>query len=711
MTSDGTSDDTSEDPPYYPNPPHLLLLSVTQRPLPLPLPLTHHITASDIPLASLPAYLNLANHKISSHQAETESAQREPPFYATAIAPSVTSNTGPLPSLNQSGLSTAPIAVSSSSESSDASRPSNVSGSTSGPLAPIFPPTPAYNPGGSRFRLDRQLINSAVPRLFSTEAILMEEIDFTAPRACKFMDDCNITKGMDRDTINWRKSMSHIFGRNKNCTRSIPEPVWMWVCRKHYQRARYRNDHDYSIKINQVVEVQILRLEAWSNYNRDMGQPQNGIVVDWSLVVRRRQQMLLDEEQGRKRKASGDSADEDDEDDDDDSGDPGSPAAPDPGAVPGWLLSEVGTGKTTAEIQSVVARIHNELQHHRLSHFPDIELLPNITGDRAKPKQNRARPGNGPAAKKAGASARNIQQNKRQRMNDEDRRAEPASQGGRYPFAPNPYAPPPPPSGAANPLGHLNAPYPPHMPWQNQYPGSHGSHNRSSSAGANPFQSSAPAGPGYHTLPSRYGGYHQDPAYGGGHNEYLAAQTAEPQSDNGYWTPGYHDRQQRMLERQQQQQPEYGQQGGYYRAFGGPQQGSQQGMPQSSAAKHSRNLSTPARTSPAVGMGMGMGSGFERPQDPMRAPAPRSDNMYGTPGQYQNLFVPSAAAPGPSADNIPRIANANASTTQLPIRSGRPSPPAGPTLPNPGPLLSGHLPPPPEGYEAYEGYHNLPPRR
>jgi hypothetical protein len=545
----------------------------------------------------------------------------------------------------------------------------------------------------------------------------MEEIDFTAPRACKFMDDCNITRGMDFAAINWRKSMSHIFGRNKNCTRSIPDNVWMWVCRKHYQRARYRNDHDYSIKLNHVVEVQILRLEAWSNYNRDMNQPQNGIVVDWSLVVRRRQQLLMDEEEGRKRKSSGDTPDEDDEDEDDD--DPGSPAAPDPCAVPQWLIREVGPGKTTAEIQNVVARIHTELQHHRLSHFPDIELLPNITGDRAKPKQNRNRPANGPATKKTATSARSIQQNKRQRRDDEDRQADPASQGGRYLFGPNPYGIPP--SGPANALGPLSGPYPPHLAWQNQYPGGHNSHQRSSSAGANPFQGGAPAGPGYHPMPSRYGGYHPDPAYGGGsHNEYLAAQTAEPQSDNGYWSPGYHDRQQRLLERQQQQQQQqqqqhqpqqqlqYGQQGGYYRAFGGPQQGNPQGMSQSSAAKHSRNLSTPARTTPA--MGMGMGGGFERPQEPMRAPAPRSDNMYGTPGQYhQNLFVPSAAASGPSADNIPRIANGP--PAHLPIRSGRSSP-TPPNLPHPGPLLAGHLPPPPEGYEGYEGYNNLPaPRR
>ncbi|KAH6840783.1 hypothetical protein B0I37DRAFT_438177 [Chaetomium sp. MPI-CAGE-AT-0009] len=624
------------------------------------MPLISRLAAA--PTAAGPSQMN------NSQQAETSSAKLEPTFQFRAGSNPGTNNpntipgtsTGPLPSILHSALPTAPILI--SSESPEGNRPSNVSGPTTGPEAPIFPATPGYNPQGHTFlRLDGQLLLSAVPRVSPSIGALMSEIDFRKKRACGFMDDCTITKGMAFEKINWRKSMSHIFGRNKNCTRSIPDDVWIWVCRKHYQRARYRNDHDYNIKINRVVELQVLRLEAWSNYNKDTGMPENGVVMDWSLVVRRRQQLLMDEEEGRKRKSSTEDQDEPDEedDDDDDDSEPGTgvpiSTTPvlDPGAVPAWLLAQVGTGKSTAEIQRIVARIYQDLQQNVLNHFPDIELLPNIVGERVRPKQNRAKPGSGPAARKNAAAGRNIQQSKRQRGNDEERRAEPASQGGRHQFGPGPLGAPTP-VGLAHPAAHPLGPSGGHTP--------------------------TPRGPP--TTPA-----------------------AEPQ--NGYWSEGYDARRQQQA--QLHAQSGYGQPGGYYPGSGGHQQG----LPQVSAAKHSRNLSSPMRPTPIMGglggMGGGMGGmggvgGGERPQEVMRAPADRApDNMYGAPAnradnmydaaapaqpQY-HFFAPSA--PGPSLSRA-----ANAGTAHLPVRGGRPSPPA-PGYPAPGQDDYGNLflPPPP----------------
>ncbi|KAL4872424.1 hypothetical protein BDV12DRAFT_143145 [Aspergillus spectabilis] len=49
---------------------------------------------------------------------------------------------------------------------------------------------------------------------------------------------CTINKGGEDPKL--RKVITHIFGRNKACTKKIPKPIWVYWCRKHYQRARYR---------------------------------------------------------------------------------------------------------------------------------------------------------------------------------------------------------------------------------------------------------------------------------------------------------------------------------------------------------------------------------------------------------------------------------------------------------------------------------------
>lgn len=205
----------------------------------------------------------------------------------------------------------------------------------------------------------------------------MREIDFMAPKVCKYMDRCTLTR--DGEEVNWRKAMSHLFGRNKNCTRSIPDNVWICLCRKHYQRARYRNNAEYNKRLCGLVECQILRLEAWSNENRRTGQIENGVVVDWTLAVRKREQKRLDEKSSRKRPRGGD-----DDDDDEDLPILNSNTVP----VPQWLLDMCRGGYTTYEIQQIVARIGREMhgKNPRLTQVPDIEILPNITGENAKPK-------------------------------------------------------------------------------------------------------------------------------------------------------------------------------------------------------------------------------------------------------------------------------------------------------------------------------------
>ncbi|KAK4148053.1 uncharacterized protein C8A04DRAFT_23846 [Dichotomopilus funicola] len=521
----------------------------------------------------------------------------------------------------------------------------------------IFQANPANNPAVG-FRLHDNLIAMAVPRLCDTRRRLFNEINIHEARVCKFMDDCNISREANGE-IPWRKSMSHIFGRNKNCTRAIPENVWMWVCRKHYQRARYRNDHEYNIKLCRMVEIQVLRLEAWSNYNMDTGAIDDGIVVDWTLAVRRREQLRLnDETKSRKRKSP---------DEDDDDVDPAAAAEMDLSLVPQWILAVVGSGKPTLEIIRIVARIHSELEGGILTHFPDIEILPNITGTRAKPRQTRGGSGSGPGPDKKG---RRVQQPKRQRSNESDHRAELPDDGSRGNVGDLQRFPP---RGAPVPNHYGGAPN-----FQSMYPAPppQPAHHRSASLGTNNYNQ-------YAQQPVGYGGYGQNDYNTG---SYFAAQASQPQ--NGYWTPDYDARQRRLQQANTSSYPPPN--NGYMPPYDSGYQGVPSGpAPPVSAAKHSRNLSTPIRpTQPAMGNDRPAypGSMYQSGYPSERDQRPRYDPASRYPA-YTGLPIPGVNT---GADSMGHAPAASTTGPRLALRGG----PPGPSAPGSGPSASG-----PEGYE------------
>lgn len=81
-----------------------------------------------------------------------------------------------------------------------------------------------------------------------------------------------------------RKTVSHIFGRNKAATRGIPEDCWIKWCRKHYQRFTYRdslagNWHKHQLGL---VREQIDRFENRTN------------VTSWKIALRKKEQGKLD---------------------------------------------------------------------------------------------------------------------------------------------------------------------------------------------------------------------------------------------------------------------------------------------------------------------------------------------------------------------------------------------------------------------------------
>ncbi|RKF75882.1 putative orp1 like protein [Golovinomyces cichoracearum] len=194
----------------------------------------------------------------------------------------------------------------------------------------------------------------------------------THPIKCMYNTDCDTGSQL-------RKAISHIFGRNKICTRQIPGHVWVHYCRKHYQRSRYRNPKEYAKLQCDLVQQQIRRVHDWSQLNSVTGRA--GVLQDWTISVRKREQKRLDDLQnGRKRKIVTlyHETEQDDSHQNTDNGPKKYSAVVPATAVPEWLLEHCRKGYSTQEILEIFSRLHHEILNDSISTFPDIEILPNI---------------------------------------------------------------------------------------------------------------------------------------------------------------------------------------------------------------------------------------------------------------------------------------------------------------------------------------------
>ncbi|OAA33816.1 ORP1 like protein [Moelleriella libera RCEF 2490] len=183
-------------------------------------------------------------------------------------------------------------------------------------------------------------------------AIPLDEDDEEKP-VCMFVDDCDTGSQL-------RKAISHLFGRNKTCTLKIPKMVWVYYCRKHYQRVRYRNARTYPVTQMELVETQIERLKRWSDQNQARGK--GAYIKSWTLSLRKREEKRL---QGNK----GTNEEEDDA------------AAYGNGHIPAWIINELGEGFDTARMFAVAARLREEIENGTLAQVPEIEFLPDIVDD------------------------------------------------------------------------------------------------------------------------------------------------------------------------------------------------------------------------------------------------------------------------------------------------------------------------------------------
>lgn len=205
---------------------------------------------------------------------------------------------------------------------------------------------------------------------------------------------------------NLRKVISHIFGRNKSCTKLCPDHVWVHYCRKHYQRARYRASLWPFTQCDLLMDS-LGRMQSW------------GGIESFELVLRKRETKRT---QGTNDAAAAAAATTAADDQDAFAagaqtpelmsptsavGSPASfhstpasaaasqsgtttnsrrnstgkksPTIP-PSPVPDWLRQEVGPNKSFDEIRDIIERLRvwmaaEQNAGHKIS-FPDIEILP-----------------------------------------------------------------------------------------------------------------------------------------------------------------------------------------------------------------------------------------------------------------------------------------------------------------------------------------------
>ncbi|KAK2785203.1 hypothetical protein FQN52_008540 [Onygenales sp. PD_12] len=230
-------------------------------------------------------------------------------------------------------------------------------------------------------------------------------------------------------STHYRKVISHIFGRNKRCTVGIPDYIWIYYCRKHYQRARYRTA-EWPFRQCELAIDTIENMRSWggvASFNlqlrrretqRTSGQNTGGDddVADNGDNNNNGQSEMREPSQPPRAGAftpintapsanspspSPMKTEEEDSDDDKDEENKTGPAARQtkkkrsptivPHPVPDWLHGRVGNNKSFDEILSVLVDLRTHLNgvaaRNQTPHFPDIEILPNLRPRAAAPRR------------------------------------------------------------------------------------------------------------------------------------------------------------------------------------------------------------------------------------------------------------------------------------------------------------------------------------
>ena len=180
-----------------------------------------------------------------------------------------------------------------------------------------------------------------------------ENTSLQASSLCQYTAQCNT------GSHDYRKVISHIFGRNKKCTTQIPDSCWIIYCRKHYQRTRYRTSkaqvkNYFRIQFDNLVR-QLARMEKW------------GGVRSWTIGLRKKEREILSAEDSAlaQLQASGASIDNE-------------TVARVHQCRERYLLPYVGDNKTYDHVRRFTRAIQQEVERSGAEELPGFELLPDI---------------------------------------------------------------------------------------------------------------------------------------------------------------------------------------------------------------------------------------------------------------------------------------------------------------------------------------------
>ncbi|KUI59045.1 hypothetical protein VP1G_06297 [Cytospora mali] len=230
-------------------------------------------------------------------------------------------------------------------------------------------PTPPKSPQGDDVQSVDSDSDSPVPALEQSQVVGVSAQSTAPPQpACLFFKRCTTGSQL-------RKVVSHLFGRNKLCTKAIPNHIWVHLCRKHYQRTRYRDAVGYAKRQAELVVEQIRRVQAWSDGNVSANRRGDGYLQNWTLQARKREAMRLQERAASRKRPR--TVEEDDEEEMATALSPGT-------AIPEWLENKLNQQYDTAGMLEIIQELRDRMNNNEIEQIPDIEILPNIITNNSK---------------------------------------------------------------------------------------------------------------------------------------------------------------------------------------------------------------------------------------------------------------------------------------------------------------------------------------
>lgn len=186
----------------------------------------------------------------------------------------------------------------------------------------------------------------------------------------------------------FRRTISAFFGRNKKGGRDVPVRIWLHICRKHYQRTKYRNKDKYVNAQCDRIETQFDRLEEWSKATLEANQ---GPHIDyWTIALGKKEadyqasQKKADSAKAKAAQGKGKGkapAQEEDED---------KPFIKEEAIdeifdekdniwhAPAWLVALQGRRLSSKEIRKAFARLRLDTQSIPNRTLPQVEFLPHL---------------------------------------------------------------------------------------------------------------------------------------------------------------------------------------------------------------------------------------------------------------------------------------------------------------------------------------------